>query len=98
MIVDHSPATGLRLLEAEDFKGFKLRLSSPVEVRPDIDGVRFVDDGNVLIGIDLVPGLPGAPDTTDWRRGYQAMIAYAAGKGWIDAATNAIRAHVERLP
>lgn len=98
MIVEHSPATGLRLLEAGDFKGFKLRLSGSVESRPAIDGVRFVDDGNVLIGIDLVPGLPGAPDTAEWRKAYEAMVAYAAGKGWIDAATNAIRAHVERLP
>ena len=98
MIVDHSPSTGTRLLEAEDFKGFKLRLSGAAETRPSIDGVRFVDDGNVLIGVDLVPALPGAPDTAEWRGGYQAMIAYAAGKGWIDEATNAIRAHVERLP
>ncbi|RST87662.1 hypothetical protein EJC49_04410 [Aquibium carbonis] len=98
MIVDHSPRDGLRLLEPEDFKGFKLRLSGHADVRPAIGGVRFVDDGNVLIGVDLVPALPGAPDTDDWRRGYQAMVAYAAGKGWVDDATNAIRAHVERLP
>ncbi|MFN3549975.1 MAG: hypothetical protein ACK4U0_21025 [Mesorhizobium sp.] len=98
MIVDHSPATGLRLLEAENFKGFRLRLSGSVESRPLIAGVRFVDDGNVLIGVDLVPHLPGAPDTAEWRKGYEAMVAYAAGKGWIDDASNAIRAHVERLP
>ncbi|MDN2582081.1 hypothetical protein [Aquibium sp. ELW1220] len=98
MIVDHSPATGLRLLEADDFKGFKLRLSGHADTRPAIDGVRFVDDGNVLIGIDRVPALPGAPDTAAWHEAYRAMIAYAAGKGWVDAGSNAIRAHVERWP
>lgn len=98
MIVDHSPAAGLRLLEAEDFKGFKLRLSGHAEPRPAIDGIRFVDDGNVLIGVDLVPALPGAPETAQWREAYRAMVAHAAGKGWVDDASNAIRAHVERRP
>lgn len=98
MIVDHSPETGLRLLEAGDFKGFKLRLSGHAGPRPAIDGIRFVDDGNVLIGIDLVPALPGAPETDEWRAAYRGMVAYAAGKGWVDAQANAIRAHVERRP
>lgn len=98
MIVELSPNDGLRLLEADDFKGFKLRLSGLADPRPVIEGVRFVDDGNVLIGVDLVPMLPGAPDSAEWRRGFRAMVAYAAGKGWVDEATSAIRAHVERLP
>lgn len=97
MIVDYSPSGGLSLVEAEDFKGFKLRIAG-AETRPAIDGVTFVDDGNVLIGVDRVPALPGAPATAEWRAGYQAMVDYAAKKGWIDAATNSIRAHVERVP
>ena len=96
MIVDYTPDTGLSLVEPDDFKGFKLRLSGP-EMRPAIPGVTFVDDGNVLIGVELVPGLPGAPATAGWRAGYQAMVDYAAKKGWIDSASNSIRAHVERI-
>ena len=97
MIIDYAPGTGLRLLEADDLKRFKLRL--PVNViRPEIAGLVFVDDDNALIGVDLPPSLPGAPTTPEWRASYQAMIDYAATKGWIDQATNGIRAHVERLP
>lgn len=96
MIIDHSAASGLRLLEAEDFKGFKLRLSNS-ERRPALSGVTFVDDDNVLIAIALPPTLRGAPSSDEWRAGYQSMINYAARKGWIDAATQAIRAHVERV-
>lgn len=97
MIVDYTPAAGLRLLEAEDLKRFKLRLAGSA-VRPEIDGVAFVDDENALIRAQLPPSLPGAPTSAEWRAGYQAMIDYAAKKGWIDQATNAVRAHVERVP
>jgi hypothetical protein len=97
MIVDYTPGTGLSLVEPNDFKGFKLRIAD-AETRPTLPGVSFVDDGNVLIGIDAVRALPGAPDTDEWRAGYRAMIDYAARKGWIDEATNSIRAHVERVP
>lgn len=96
MIVDYTPREGLRLVEPDDFKGFKLRLRETAEVRPALPGIRFVDDGNVLVGIDAVPALAGAPDTDAWRAGYRAMVEFAAGKGWVDQATNAIRAHVER--
>ena len=95
MIVDYTPGAGLSLVEPDDFKGFKLRIAG-AEMRPAMRDVSFVDDGNVLIGIDAVRALPGAPDTPEWRAAYQAMVDYAARKGWIDAATNSIRAHVER--
>jgi hypothetical protein len=97
MIVDYTPGAGLALVEAHDFKGFKLRIAG-AETRPAIPDVSFVDDSNVLIGIEAVRRLPGAPDTPEWRAGYQAMVGYAARKGWIDQATHSIRAHVERVP
>ena len=31
----------------------------------------------------------------DWNDGFAAMLAYASGKGWTDAA-GAVRAHIER--
>lgn len=96
MIVDYSPKEGLQLLEAEDFKGFKLRLRGVDTLRPEISGITFVDDGNVLIGVDAVPALQGAPSDAAWLSAYRKMIDYAASKGWVDEATNAIRAHVER--
>lgn len=92
MIIDHANGS-TRLIEADDFKGFKLRIAGG-EVRPAIAGVTWADDGNVLIGIDAVKALPGAPDTPEWNAGFQAMVDYAAKKGWIDGS--AIRAHVER--
>lgn len=84
MIVDHSPSTGLRLPEAADFGGFDPRPSGSAEAGSAIDGVRFIGDGNVPIGVDLVPGSPGAPDTADWRRaagptGASLPLVFSAG-------------------
>lgn len=98
MIVDFSPVTGLTLVEAGDFKGFKLRIRECGIRRPDLPGIAFVDDANALVSIDAVTRLPGAPDTAAWRAEFGKMFEFAATKGWIDPATNAIRAHVEYIP
>ncbi|MCO5162068.1 MAG: hypothetical protein M9939_13090 [Mesorhizobium sp.] len=98
MIVDFSPATGLTLVEADDFLRFKLRIRDDSGRLPDLPGVVLTDDSNALVSIDAVSRLPGAPDTQAWRAGFSKMVDYAATKGWIDSATNAIRAHVERVP
>jgi hypothetical protein len=98
VIVDHSPASGLALVEPDDFKAFKLRLRNSAEVRPALSGVVFVDDANALVAIDAVTALPGVPPTDAWQTGFRKMIDYADTRGWIDHATHSIRAHVERTP
>jgi len=97
MIVDYDPGTGLTLVEPDDFNGFKLRLRQTSERRPALPGITFVDDGNVLVAIDTVKGLAGAPASEAWAAGFRKMVDYAATRGWIDSAANAIRAHVERI-
>ena len=97
MIVQYSSSDGLALLEAEDFRNFKLLLKGSCEDRsPAIKGITFVDERNALISIQLVPTLPGRPDGESWQRGYLAMVETARKHGWIDAQAGAIRAHVER--
>jgi len=97
MIVEYTSGDGLRLVDPEDFKKFKVVLRGPLDAaQPDIDGVKFVDDANALVGIELVPGLPGAPAGEDWHAGYAKMLEAAAKYGWIDDRTRSIRAHVER--
>ena len=63
MIVDFSPATGLTLVEADDFQRFKLRIRDGGGRLPDLPGIVFVDDANALVSIDAVTRLHGAPDT-----------------------------------
>ena len=97
MIVEYSHAAGLRLLEPNDFGKFKLVLNSDVPLsQPSINGIVFVDDANVLIDIDAVPALPGAPGDADWRAGFERMIQVARRHGWVEEGSRAIRAHVQR--
>jgi hypothetical protein len=62
---------------------------------PASKGITVVDNDNALVPIDLVPTLPGRPDTEAWESGYATMIASAQKRGWIDVEANAIRAHIE---
>jgi hypothetical protein len=97
MIVHYSSSDGLKLVEAEDFRNFKLRLKGAREdAVPSIEEITFVDERNALISIELIPTLPGRPDRESWQRKYFAMIEAARKHGWIDAQADAIRAHVER--
>ena len=40
----------------------------------------------------------GRPHDPEWRASLDAMLAYAKDHGWIDEATDSIRAHVEYIP
>jgi hypothetical protein len=97
MIVQYSSTDGLTLVEAEDFRNFKLLLKGACEDRSlSIEGITFVDEQNALVSIELVPTLPGRPVSESWQKSYFAMIEAARKHGWIDTQASAIRAHVER--
>ena len=96
MIVEYSSASGLRLLEPNDFRKFKVVLRAPLATsQPLIDGVTFIDEANALVRINVAPCLPGVPDNAEWQAGYDKMVGAARSHGWIDETRGAIRAHVE---
>jgi hypothetical protein len=87
----------VRLTEPLDFRKFRLTLNGQTAARSaTMRGIVFVDDNNALVPIDLVPTLPGRPEDGTWDAAYTDMVAKAREQGWIDATTNAIRAHVAR--
>jgi hypothetical protein len=96
MIVAVSEDGGVVLREADDLKAFKVmatckeaelaRLLAPAG---DLDGA-----GHAWIRRDwLVRN--GRPDDPAWLEGFDKMLAYAKDKGWVDAARDSVRAHVE---
>lgn len=96
MIVEYSPERGLYLVEPSDFRKFKLVLKGELEAgSQSSQGITFVDN-DALIPIELVPTLPGRPADVTWRPSYDEMVTSARKYGWIDAESNAIRAHIER--
>jgi hypothetical protein len=58
-------------------------------------GVRFDADGrHVWISIDWLRHAARVPGVADWDEKYDAMIAYAAGIGWVDDVGTHVRAHL----
>ncbi|MBM2715717.1 hypothetical protein JQK88_31880 [Mesorhizobium caraganae] len=89
MSIDQSPADGLRLIEAEDVQGFRLRLRAPAAL-PAIEHVIFGHDETVLIAVEAVPIAPG--------RACTRPMASGLPHDSIATAANAFSAHAERIP
>ena len=77
----------------------RLHAESPGPLADMMDGslCRFDPDGEHVwldIAVARAAGAEVAGDA-DWAEGYEAMITYAASKGWTDDAGTHVRAHVE---
>lgn len=56
---------------------------------------RLKDDGeHVVVDPVALRALAGPAATADWEEGLSGMLAYAAGKGWME--DDGVVAHVER--
>ncbi len=60
-------------------------------------GVGELDAGgrNVHVQLGVIRRLAAGRTAPDWDTGFDAMIAYARTKGWVDDAGNTVRAHLE---
>ena len=97
MIIACTAEGDVRLTEPSDFRKFKVLLKGQANVGSLAKtGIIVVDDGNALVPIALVPALPGRPSESTWETAYADMVRKARDHGWIDASTDAIRAHIER--
>lgn len=55
-------------------------------------GVGLVGDGHVWIDIDFLRHFRNG--TREWDHQFDAMIAYATERGWVDADGTRVRAHL----
>jgi len=95
LIVDTDAAhTSVR--EATDLK----RLSATVHGTGDIAralgklGRRDADGAHLWIAIDGLRAAAAPAGDAAWLKAFDGMIAYATGKGWVDAATACVRVHI----
>ena len=52
-------------------------------------------DNHLWIDIAFVQELAGDTATPEWQTQFDAMLAYAATKGWIDEPANRVEAHIQ---
>jgi hypothetical protein len=96
----------VRLQEAADLKRFHVEVVGEGDAaavgellvaegvgRP-VDG----DDDHVWVAVEAVRRLAGDDVPDGWAEGFEAMLAYAAGQGWLDEAGSHVQAHLERPP
>jgi hypothetical protein len=95
-------ADGVRLAEAEDVKAFHVAVADGADVDRELRGSGagwLADDGDARIAVDWVRGAARANGVgVGWVDAFDGMLAYAAGKGWLDADRTTIQAHIEGAP
>jgi hypothetical protein len=95
-------AHSVTLTEPDDFE----RFSAVVVGAGTADAVSSVlrqsrlarmhpDGANVIVDPAALRAMAGAAVTPEWEESFEAMQAYAAGKGWVEA-DGGILAHIER--
>jgi len=92
--VNGAPA---RLVEPDDFKGFKVVLTGDPAGRAaalEAAGAAKVEE-HAWITVEGLRRLAGDAATEEWERNLEGMVGYASGHGWYDEELGAIRAHVE---
>ncbi len=96
MIVSIAPTGTAALEDIDNFRAFKVAARCGAEqLAQALSGFGRLDaDGSAWISRNwLVDN--GRPDDSEWPAGFEAMRDYARAHGWVDPATDSIRAHVE---
>jgi hypothetical protein len=95
-----TPAT-VSLADPDDVRSFKVLARAP-EPDPErlaqaLEGVgRLEGEGDAFIDVEAVRRMAGErASDPEWSAGFDAMLAYAGSKGWMDPSGTAIQAHVE---
>lgn len=88
----------VRMDDPEDLKGFKVVVKSgdDATVAQALKSVgRVVDRETAWIRTGAVRALAHSRVDSDWDEGFEAMLEYAASKGWLSDDGSEIQAHVE---
>lgn len=94
-------AHGVRVGEAGNLRGLAVRVAQGVDAAAMIAPVGTIDaDGaHAWLAIDalkaLALGAVASDEHDDWSDGFDAMVAYAATKGWTSTDGLSVRAHLE---
>lgn len=61
------------------------------------NGSQAAEDDHVFVTTEAVRRFAGEHADDAWESGLSKMVAYAATKGWMTEAGDAIKAHIEQL-
>lgn len=98
MLIRITAAGEAMLEEPGDFRRFSIRFDPGSRGIPAAEAalarVARPDGQAAWVRQEALRRLAPQGDDAAWRRGFDGMVAFAATRGWVDAA-GCIRAHVE---
>jgi len=96
MIIRFDLAGTATLEDIDNFRAFKVvAVCGADQLAPALTGSgRLDNNGNAWISRNWLMA-QGRPDDTEWLAGFRAMHQYASAHGWVDSATDSLRAHIE---
>ncbi len=97
IVVDLSEAR-VHLRDPDDFTRFSVAVEGEGDLEALVDqsglGRLRSDGAHVVVDPVALRALAGPAATNAWEEGFAGMVAYAAGKGWLE--DGGVVAHVER--
>jgi hypothetical protein len=88
-----SPAA-TKLVDPDELRSFAVVVVEPPHATwPEVVARR---EEHVWVRIDALRALAPAGLPPDWGERFDAMIAFARERGWVDESAGAVRGHVER--
>ncbi len=99
MDVQLTPGEPPRLAEADDLRRFSVNVAASPDTLPALaealgGTVAFDGAEHAWVSVEWLIAASGRADSTEWRAGFDGMVAYAAKQGWMRADPAAIRGHV----
>ncbi|MDH3752275.1 MAG: hypothetical protein OEU32_00280 [Acidimicrobiia bacterium] len=58
-------------------------------------GAAAPERDHIFVTVAAVRDLAGGAVDSAWEAGFEAMMGYAASKGWLDDAGSSIKAHID---
>lgn len=94
----------LELKDPDDLRRFHIRIEGDHDRSGIVSAFSSTGLGDfesaelAMVSVARVRALAEGRVGTEWNKGFDAMLAYAASKGWYDAAAGRIQAHCEMAP
>jgi len=96
MIISIDLTGAATLDDIDNFKAFKVAAACGTDqLAQALTGLGRLDEkGHAWISRTWLLA-QGRPDDDKWLAGFRAMQQYASAHGWVDSATDSLRAHIE---
>jgi hypothetical protein len=96
MIISVDLAGTAKLEDIDNFRAFKVAaVCGANQLAQALTGLGRLDaNGNAWISRTWLLA-QGRADDPEWLAGFCAMQQYASAHGWVDSATDSLRAHIE---